>query len=250
MVGCHRSFNRLQQRLGVSIGDGENRNLHNGGGVFNVEALGTVHSTIARREGVPGKHGHVHNRAPLDAVCHSVRALGIDIPAEVTVILGIGVDDAADSPFLICHFRLDAAPGTAVTGDDNLPFHIDAVPLQHLIIGRDAVIHIDQFGGHITIGGEGVVPRKKVLSHDGGSVRLQLRLSKGSGELLRFHHFQNPHFRNRQQDVELLDLSVVPPRLKLGGDELGILLTPGRTDMVRSGRHVLHPVTKVFAVEV
>ena len=51
----------------------------------------------------------------------------------------------------------DTAPGFAVFRNHDLARNIDAVALEHLVVFRNSIIHEDELGGHITVGGKGVI---------------------------------------------------------------------------------------------
>src|SRR5206468_12573236 len=87
----------------------------------------------------------------LCAVLISPRAVRINITRKVTVIARIGIDDAADRAMFGRNLGFDAAPGTAVAGDHDLAFHIDAPALERFVILRNTVVHVDQLSRDITI---------------------------------------------------------------------------------------------------
>jgi hypothetical protein len=88
------------------------------------------------REGVAGVDRHVGHAAALDALRGPIRAGGVDLALEVAVVLRVGVDDAADGALLRGDLRLDAAPASAVARDDDLALHVDAEPLEALVVVR------------------------------------------------------------------------------------------------------------------
>ena len=70
----------------------------------------------------------------------------------VAVIRGIGIDDASDGAVLCCKLRLDASPGFSVAGNDDGSFDGDAVTGELLVVGNQAIVHVDQRCSHVAVG--------------------------------------------------------------------------------------------------
>ena len=133
----------------------------------------------AGRQGIAGVKRHVLHRAALQAFGGTKAALRIDIPGPVAVLLRIGIDDAADGTVLLRELRLQSAPATAVAGDDDLAFDVDAAARQILVVIRHAVVDVDEIPGDVAIAAVDVVsaatrPSRDELSSPatGGSFRL------------------------------------------------------------------------------
>src|SRR5436305_610213 len=79
------------------------------------------------------------------------RSLGVHVAAEVTILLGIGVNNEANGAALLRFARLDAAKGAAVSCDRDLTAHTDAQRIERLVVLDQPVIDVHDFGGDITV---------------------------------------------------------------------------------------------------
>src|SRR6185312_10666812 len=110
------------------------------------------------------------HRAALNAVLVFKGAFGIDIAFEITVVPGVGIDDAADGAVFLRHLGLDAAPGVAVFGDDDLAFYRDAHSLESFVVFGDTVVDEYEFARDVAVGGKTVVGRQLFPGLVAGSV--------------------------------------------------------------------------------
>src|SRR5262249_49409707 len=125
-LGSDRPIQSPEQRERVCIRDGKHRYLHYDIRVLPRDSLGSLNCAPARGKRVAGMDRHIHNRAALHALLGPVCALGVYIALEISVVPGVGIDDAADRPMLVRHFWLDAAPARSVSCDDDFAFYVDA----------------------------------------------------------------------------------------------------------------------------
>ena len=235
----HRPAERLQQRLGVAVGDRQHRNLLQVRNLVQREPLRPGRRAPARRSRIARVLLHLHHAAALDALLRTIGTLREHVALEVSVVARVGVDQAADGAVLVRELRLDAAPAVAVARDDDLALHADAHLRELLVVLGHAVIRVDERRGDVAVGGIGVEGRQLAGLAAGrilGKRRLlQLRfIVPGRDEL----HLAID--RCRKEHVELLDLRVEPVRLELLQQPLGILLLVGRADVVRLGGQQLH----------
>ena len=172
-------------------------------------------------------------------------ALGVGVALEVPVIPWIGVDQRPNRAVLVRNLRLDSAPGPAVARDHDLPAHIDPPACQLLVVGRDPVVHVDQFAGHVAVGRIGVVRQQTVLLDPRRAVLGQGRLPQAGRVPRRRHHLQLPDPGRREENVVLLQLRFEPPRAEALHHPVRRLLVVRRTHVDRLGDDVLHPLTQV-----
>ncbi len=57
-------------------------------------------------------------------------------------------------------FRLDAAPGVVVAGDDNFAFYGNAHAVELLVVFGNSVVDVDERSGDVAVDGVSVVGRK------------------------------------------------------------------------------------------
>ena len=101
---------------------------------------GRAHS---RRQWIARKHRHVCDGAALNALGRPSAAFWIIIAFRITVIGGIGVNEAADRAMLFGELWLQPAPARSVAGDDDLAFDADSALLERIIVGRHSIIDIN-----------------------------------------------------------------------------------------------------------
>ena len=70
---------------------------------------------------------------------------------EIAVLVRVGIDDASDRSMLRGNLRFDSPPRLAVPGDDDRPFNRDAQAVEGLIVLGDAVVHVDERRGDVSI---------------------------------------------------------------------------------------------------
>ena len=95
-------------------------------------------------------------------------AARIDVALRVAVVGGIRIDDAADRAVLVRELGLEPAPAAAVARDDDLALHVDAAPLELLVVIRHAVIDVDELAGDVAVGAVDVVGRQLPVRARGG----------------------------------------------------------------------------------
>ena len=240
LVGRRRAGERREQRLGVAVRDRQHGNLGNrlrlGGG----QALCVLGRAHARRERVARIHRHVHHAAALHAIPGPPRPVGIDIALGVAVIPGVRVDEAADRAVLGRDLGLDAAPRPEVARDHDRALHGDPQPLEPLVVGRHAVVHVNEGGGDVAVHRVRVVGRELLGLLARRRVARQRRLLQLRHELGRRDQLHHALFGRGKQHVERLDLRVEPEALELREDPFGVGLVVRRADVVRSRREVTH----------
>ena len=94
---------------------------------------------------------HVGDRPALDTALRPIRADGVDLASAVSIVTRVRVDEAADGAMFGRHLRFDAAPRSAIAGDDNFAPHIDALSFERLVVGRHALVHVDQLAGDVAV---------------------------------------------------------------------------------------------------
>ena len=185
---------------------------------------------------------HVHRAAALHAVLGPVLTQRIHVVAEITVVLGIGIDDAADRAVLGGEFRLDAPPAPVISRKDDLALDIHAEFFKHFVIGRHAVVDIDDLARHVSVGGIGVISGK--LADVGRVLVLGNRRFLQLGEVVfGLEQLETALTRGRHQPVKHFDRGVQTPCPKLLEHIRGNPLTAFAAGMVGLLRH--HP--DVFA---
>src|ERR1700744_2504397 len=110
------SVERRKQRLGITISDGDDRDLHNAWRIFNRQAFGAWDGADTRSERIPGIERRVGHAAALNSLRRTHRSLGENIVLGIAVICRIGVDNAADRAVFIRQLRLQSSPSAAITG--------------------------------------------------------------------------------------------------------------------------------------
>ncbi len=146
-------------------------------------------------------------------------------------------------------FRLQAAPATAVTGDDDPAFDAHAQLFERVVILLHSVVDVDELGLDVAIalineigGKRGVFRHGAGIAFDG--FLLQRRLERFAPE--QFERFVN---RGGVEHIERLDMRVPTPRLELGEYPFGIRLVVRRTDMVGLRGQRLHPAAQFVRVD-
>ena len=245
----NRAFQRFQKRLGVAPRDRQHRDLHDRGRFLPVQPLGVGRGAGPRGQRIARVLGHVQHRAQLHAVLLPEGALRVGVALVVAVVARVRVEDRAHGPLLVGDLRLDPAPRSPVAGDHDLAADIDPPAFQILVVRRDAVVHVDQLGGHVSVGRVGVVRGKAVLLDLRGTVLRQHRLAKPGRVALGRQQLQLPHPRHGEQHVVALQLGLEAPRAELLDHPVRRLLVVGRSHVDRRGNDVLHPVPQVVGVQ-
>jgi hypothetical protein len=203
--------------------------------VFQVELFRLLRRTDPGRQRVAGIGRHVLDAAALDPLIRPQRSFRIHVPGEVAVVAWIGIDEAADRAVLGGDLRLDSSPRGAVPGDDDLPFHVDAELLEPLVVGRNAVVDVDERRGHVAVDRVGVVRRKLTVLLSGGRIARDGRLLQARAETLGLEELEHPLFRRGKEDVERLDRGVESVLAKALEDPARVLLAGGGAQVMRLG---------------
>ena len=127
---------------------------------LNFQALGVFRGAHTGRQRIAGIKRHVRDAAALHAVLGPPGACGERLALKETVLMRIGIDQAADRAMLGGHFRLDAAPGMEVARDDDFALYGNAHALEFFVIFRNAIVDVDQRRGDIAVDRIGVVCRE------------------------------------------------------------------------------------------
>ena len=228
--------------LGVAIGDWQDRDFQNGLGVLTLDALGFFRRADPRGQRIARIEGHVGHGSPLEALGGASAALRVDIVRAIAVLLGIGIDDAANGAVILGQLGLQTPPADPIAGDDDLPLHRNTHALQGLVVIRHSEVHIDQVPGDIAVSLESHIGREFILGAAGGGVARHRGFRKGRLERSRSDHFQVHRQRRGIQDLEGLDPGVPAPGLELVEDPFSITLAGRRAHMAGLTSQSLHPV--------
>ena len=225
---------RRQQRLRIGIRNRQHRNFGDGRGVFHLQTLGVFGGAHSRSERIARIKRHVGHAAALRTILGTPGSRRKRIAFHKSVFVRIGINQAAHRAVLGRDFRLDAAPGMKIAGDHDLALHGNTHALQLFVIFRNAVVHVNQRRGNISvlrisvIGGQllGLLVRRGILR--------QRRLLQLGGKFRpafdQFHHAL--HWRGKKH-VELFDVGIETELLEFRREPLGVFLVVGRTDVVR-----------------
>ena len=70
---------------------------------------------------------------------------------DESVFVRIGKNEAADGAVLGSNLGLDTAPRVVIARDDDLALHGNAHAIELLVIFRDAVVHVDELSGDVSV---------------------------------------------------------------------------------------------------
>ncbi len=251
--GRHGAVHRRHHHGGIAIGNRQHRNFQNDRGFLAGQALGVFGGADARRQRIARINHHVRHRAALDALRRPHRAIGIGGVQGITVIGGIGINQAADGAMILGQLRLEAAPAFAIAGDHDLAFDRDAELLKPLVIIHAAIIHIDQRRGDIAITLIFDIGGKRRVLGGGAGIAGDRRLLQRGGERLGAQHLQFLIQRRGIKHLELFDMGIPARRLELRQDPFAVGFVVRRTHMIGFGRKefvdVPHIVGMDMAVE-
>src|SRR6266849_3565862 len=238
---------RRKQRLCVTIRNWQNWNFRDCRGVFDLQALGVFRSPHAWREWITRIKRHIGDAAALHSIRRAIGAGGKSLSADKSILMGIGVNQAADSTVFGGNFGLDAAPGVVVARDDNLALHGNAHAIELLVVFGHAVVDVDERCGHVAVNRVSVVGGKLFGLLTRRGVLWDRRLLKLGDEFgAAFNEFNNAFLGRWEENVKLFDVRVKTELLELGGDPLGVVLVGLRTDVVRSCGKFLHVRAEIF----
>ncbi len=236
----HRAGERGQQRLRVAIRDRQDGNLGDRRRLAQGQALRVLRRPHPGREGVARIHRHVHHAAALHAVPGPPRTTRVDVALDVAVLPRVRVDEAADRAVLGRDLGLDAAPRPEIARDHDRALHRDSQALEPVVVGGDAVVHVDERCGDVPVHRVRVVRRELLGLLARRRISRHGRLLQLGDELGRRDELHHTLFRRGEQHVERLDLGVKPEALELGEDPLGVGLVVRRADVMGPRGKVPH----------
>ena len=147
----NRSRHRFQQRLRVRVRNRQHRNFRQSLRVFDRHAFRIGSRADSRRQRISHEHRTILHAPPLHSILRPPRALRKRLPTRISVIVRIGINNAANRSMLSGNEWLDPAPRMAISRDYDRALHRDSPPLQFLVIFRHAVIHIHQRSSHVSV---------------------------------------------------------------------------------------------------
>ena len=150
----------FKQGLRIGIGNRQDRNFCNGGGIFDLQALGIFRRAYARRQRITGIKRHVRNAAALHAILGAPRAFGKGVALHKSIFMRVGINQATDGAMFGGHFWLDAAPRMKITGDHDLALHGNTHAIELFVILGNSVVHVHERRGNVAVLRIGVVGRK------------------------------------------------------------------------------------------
>ena len=225
LLWSHGAFERCEERLRVTVGNRHHGNLGERGIVLDGDSLGVVRSSNARCEWVSWiRSREIHYAASLNAVRGTHGTLGEDILDGVTVVMRIGIDQAADRAVLGGDFRFDAAPRSAVSHNHDRAFYGNSEAIQFVVVFGHAVIGENKRRGYVAVNRIGVVGGQLFVLLIRGGVSGDRRFLKLGREFCGRYHFQQALLGSGKQHFEGLNVGVPSPFLELREDPLGILL--------------------------
>ena len=235
--------NRRKQGLCVGVGDRQHGNRSDSLGFFQREALGIFRCSDSGRQGIAGIL-RVHHTAALHTFLGAIRPLREVLALGIAVILGIGIDDAADRAVLGSDLRLDAAPRSAITGYHDGTLHGNSQPIKLFVVFPHAVIHVHQRRSHIAIDGIGVVGRQLLRGLLAGGIDAQRWFLQLGDKVRGLKELNMPFLGSGKKNVEGFDVCVETKFLKLRQQPIRIVFVVGRTDVMRMRAQALHFVAQ------
>ncbi len=147
----HPAAQRSKKWLRVGIGDRQHRDFGNRGSVFHLQTFGVFCGADSRRERIPWIERHVRDAAALGSIGRTKRSGGKCFTADESILMRVGVNQAANGAVLGGNLGLDATPGVEVSRDDNLPLNGDAHALELLVVLGDSVVDVDKRSGDVAV---------------------------------------------------------------------------------------------------
>src|SRR6185369_4336741 len=139
---------------------------------FDGETPGVGGRSHTRRQRIAGIIG-VHHAAALHALPRPPAPVGVIIAVVVAVAFRIGINDAAHRSVLAGDLGLDAAPTRTVTGNHDSALDRNSQAFELLVIFAIAVVHINQWSGHISVDRISVVGRELLSGLAAGGIDRQ-----------------------------------------------------------------------------
>ena len=135
----------FEQWLGIVPGERQSHDLRRGDCFFNGNAFRAGNRSPAGRLWIAGDHEVIRDRAALDVIFGTPRAVGIDFAFLVSVFLRIAVDEHRGRALALGGERFESAiaVGIRIADEDDLAFDADAVLAQQLVIFRIAAVRVD-----------------------------------------------------------------------------------------------------------
>ncbi len=227
VFGDGLSFERLEKRFRVGVGDGEHGNLSDGLDLVERDELDARFRADAGSLRIAGVDGHVHDAAALRTFGGTHGAFRIGLAAGVAIVFGVGVDDATDCTVFGSDLGLDATPGFAVAGDHDGPFDGDTHGVELLVVGGRAVVDVNEGSGDVAVARIGVVGGELLILLVGSGIDGEDWLVKFGSELGGAEKFELAGFGGGEERFELLDPGVEAVGLELGEEPLGVVLVVG-----------------------
>ncbi len=237
----HRAGERREQRLGIAGGDRQHGNLGQNVGLGERQAHGVLRRADTGGERIAGMKRHVGHRTALHRIARAPAALWPRVALGVAVFGRVREDQTADGAVLRRDLGLDAAPGTAVARQHDLPSDIDAALRELLIVLRQAVVDVDQVGLDVAVDRVDVVAGQLLLLLTRRRIVGERTLVEPGTEAGRRDELERAQLRRREEDVEALDPRLVTPARKEVAHPFGVGAPPLRADMVRPRREALEP---------
>ncbi len=150
-LGSERAAERFEQRLRVAVRDRKHGDLRDRLRLGDGKTLCILRRANAWRERIAGIERHVGDAAALHAITRAHRPVRIHGSSRIAVVARIGVDEAAHGAMLGRDLRLDAAPRPTVARDDDGALHRDVVARELVVVGGDAVVHVHERRGDVTV---------------------------------------------------------------------------------------------------
>ena len=161
---CNGSTERFEQWRRVGIGDRQHRNFRDGLGFFARQPLRVLGGANAGSQRIARIHRRIQHAAALRTIGRPPAALRIRVALIIAVVARVGINQTADRAVFSRNLRLDASPGVAIAGDDDLPFDVDAAFSQRVVVGRKSIVDVDQRRGDVAVDGVSVVDRELILA--------------------------------------------------------------------------------------
>ena len=241
IVGHGRTLQTGEDLGRIRIGNRQCRDFQHRRRRLAGQALGVLGGTHTGGERIAGIGDHIQHAAALHPGRRAAAAVGIGIGAAITILLRIGIDQAADGALFLRQLRLQAAPAGAVPCDDDLAFHRNAAPRQRLIIGGQAIVHIHHRRRDIAITLKGDIGRQRACKAVGGGVLRDARLLPAQRLCHRAHESQRRGNRRGIEHLIIGALHLPAPFTEHLLDQRCIGLVVRAAQMIGAGGHGLQP---------
>ena len=241
VVGHGRALQAGEDLGRIGIGNRQCRDFEHRRRRLAGEALGVLGGTHTGGERIAGIGDHIQHAAALHPGRRAAAAVGVAVGRTITILLRIGIDQAADGALFLRQLRLQATPASAITRDDDLALHRNAAPRQRLVIGGQAIVHIDHRRRDIAITLKGDIGRQRTGEAVGGFILRYARLLPA--QCLR-HRADESQRRGDRRGIEHLIIGALhlpAPLLEHLFDQRGIGLVVRAAQVIGAGGHRLQP---------